>query len=339
MQFQEAITHILGSAKPGKAQMDYRPGRALRRHPNFHELAEAEPQAVHHAAEILGTLLRAGSAIGLTDGARLTLLTLVEHVHSERWRARDPKLWTSNRTLADCRGVEIRTIQRQLSELEDQGWIVRRYTRTHHRAGAGCIDLSPLSCRMTELREAVDEAAAARLLRKSEDRETARTGDRTGAHVASDTLNTEIQPQNLSQREVHALREGVAGSVTAQPESPVSGSAKKTPAPQKFDHARSLIRTAITAAAADPDGYLTAYPTENEGELATALAALAKRRGVAAAWIDQAYIRHGRLGVAARLAAALTLPGAKSFPGLARWMLGDDYRVDPWASLYARARS
>jgi hypothetical protein len=146
---------------------------------------------------------------------------------------------------------------------------------------------------------------------------------------------------SLSLERVVSHRDGVAGSVTDKSSAPVSGSTKKalTPPPETLEQAKSLIKSALAAAEADPDGYLQHYPTDNEGELATACAALAKRRGVAASWIDAAYPRHGRLGVAARLVAAITLPGAKSIPGLARWMLSTDHRVDPWASLYARARS
>jgi DNA-binding MarR family transcriptional regulator len=313
----------------------------VRRHEQFEQLAAIEPQAVYHAAAIVGLLTRAGAAVGLADGSRLTLLTLVELVHSDRWRAGEPTLWTSNATIAEARGVEVRTIQRHLSDLEARGWLVRRYTRSHHRAGQGCIDLSPLTHRLAELREAVAEAEAARKLRRSEDRETARAGDKSGGDDSSVILYTELHPQNLSIRKVAALQEGVAGSVAASSVPPVSGSTEKTltPAPETLEQAKSLIKSALAAAEADPDGYLQHYPTDNEGELATAVAALAKRRGVAASWIDAAYPRHGRLGVAARLVAALTLPGAKSIPGLARWMLSTDHRVDPWASIYARARS
>jgi hypothetical protein len=341
MSFQEALSHIRSSAEAGRAAfINSRPGR-VRRHEQFETLAAIEPQPVHHAAAIVGLLTRAGGAVGLSDGSRLTLLTLVELVHTDRWRVGEPTLWTSNGTIAESRGVEIRTVQRHLSDLEAQGWLVRRYTRSHHRAGQGCIDLSPLTHRLGELREAVAEAQAARELRRSEDRETAREGDKSGGDDTRDTLYTELHPQNLSKRKVAALQDGVPGSVADRSAVPVSGSTEKaiTPAPEKFEQAKSLIKSALAAAGADPDGYLDLYPTENEGELATAVAALAKRRGVAASWIDQAYPRHGRLGVAARLVAATTLPGAKSIPGLARWMLGTDHRVDPWASIYARARS
>lgn len=317
-----------------------RPGRA-RRHEQFEQLAAVQPQAVHHSAAIVGLLTRAGAAVGLADGSRLTLLTLVELVHSDRWRAGEPTLWTSNATIAEARGVEVRTIQRHLSDLEARGWLVRRYTRSHHRAGQGCIDLSPLTHRLGELREAVAEAQAARELRRSEDRETARAEDKSGRDDRIVTLNTDLQAPNLSLERVVSHRDGVAGSVTDKSSAPVPGSTEKalTPPPETLEQAKSLIKSALAAAEADPDGYLTHYPTETEGELATAVAALAKRRGVAASWIDQAYPRHGRLGVAARLVAAITLPGAKSIPGLARWMLGTDHRVDPWASIYARARS
>lgn len=341
MSFQEALSHIRSSAQAGRAAFfNVRPGRAVR-HKSFDQLASIEPQPVHHAAAIVGLLTRAGAAVGLADGSRLTLLTLVELVHSDRWRAGEPTLWTSNGTIAEARGVEIRTIQRHLSVLEAQGWLVRRYTRAHHRAGQGCIDLSPLTHRLGELREAVAEAQAARDLRRSEDRETAREGDKSGRDDRNGAPYTELHPQNLSIRRVDALQDGVAGSVADHSAAPLSGSTERalTPAPEKFEQAKSLLKSALAAAGADPDGYLDHYPTDNEGELATAIAALAKRRGVAATWIDQAYPRHGRLGVAARLVAAITLPGAKSIPGLARWMLGTDHRVDPWASLYARARS
>ncbi len=317
-----------------------RPGR-VRRHEQFEQLAAIEPQAVHHAAAIVGLLTRAGAAVGLADGSRLTLLTLVELVHTDRWRAGEPTLWTSNATIAEARGVEIRTVQRHLSDLEAQGWLVRRYTRSHHRAGQGCIDLSPLTHRLGDLREAVAEAQAARDLRRAEDRETASEWDKSGGDDTRDTPYTELHPQNLSIERVVRHRDGVAGSVGEKSSAPVSGSTERalTPAPATLQEAKSLIKSALAAAEADPDGYLTHYPTETEGELATAVAALAKRRGVAASWIDAAYPRHGRLGVAARLVAAITLPGAKSIPGLARWMLGTDHRVDPWASIYARARS
>jgi hypothetical protein len=341
MSFQEALSHIHSSAQAGRAAFIHsRPGRA-RRPENFESLAAIEPQPVHHAAAIVGLLTRAGGAVGLSDGSRLTLLTLVELVHTDKWRAGEPTLWPSNGLIAEARGVDVRTIQRHLSDLEGQGWLIRRYTRSHHRAGQGCIDLSPLTHRLGELRDAIAEAQAARQLRRSEDRESVRSGDKSWRDDKIVTLNTELHSQNLSMRRVAALQEEVAGSVADHSAPPVSGSTERalTPAPEKFEQAKSLIKSALTAAAADPDGYLDHYPTENESELATAIAALAKRRGVAASWIDQAYPRHGRLGVAARLAAAITLPGAKSIPGLARWMLGTDHRVDPWASLYARARS
>lgn len=341
MSFQEALSHIRSSAQAGRAAfINSRPGR-VRRHEQFETLAAIEPQPVHHAAAIVGLLTRAGAAVGLADGSRLTLLTLVELVHTDRWRAGEPTLWTSNATIAEARGVEIRTIQRHLSDLEAQGWLVRRYTRSHHRAGQGCIDLSPLTHRLAELREAVAEAQAARDLRRAEDRETAREGDKSGGDDTRDTLYTRLQTQILSQERVVRPQEGVAGSVTDRSSAPVSGSTRKalTPPPETLEQAKSLIKSALAAAEADPDGYLQHYPTDTEGELATACAALAKRRGVAASWIDAAYPRHGRLGVAARLVAAITLPGAKSIPGLARWMLGTDHRVDPWASIYARARS
>lgn len=341
MQFQETNNYGRSAGDAARSAIfNARPGRA-RRHEQFEVLAAIEPQPVHHAAAIVGLLTRAGAAVGLADGSRLTLLTLVELVHTDRWRAGEPTLWSSNGTIAEARGVEVRTIQRHLSDLEAQGWLIRRYTRSHHRAGAGCIDLSPLTHRLGELRDAVAEAQAARDLRRSEDRETVRTGDKTWGDDTDGAHSTELQPQNLSIRKVAALQEGVAGSVADRPAAPVSGSTERalTPAPEKLGNAVSLIRSALAAAEADPDGYLTHYPTSTEGEVAAAVAALAKRRGVAASWIDQAYPRHGRLGVAARLVAAVTLPGAKSVPGLARWMLGTDHRVDPWASIYARVRS
>ena len=342
MSFQEALSHIRSSAQAGRAAFIHsRPGRA-RRPENFAALAAVEPQPVHHAAAIVGLLTRAGAAVGLADGSRLTLLTLVELVHTDKWRAGEPTLRASNSTIAEARGVEIRTIQRHLADLEAQGWLVRRYTRAHHRAGTGCIDLSPLTHRLGELRDAIAEAQAARVLRRSEDQETFRSGDKTWGDDSDVALSTELHSQNLSKRRVVSLQEEVAGSVADHSATPVSGSPQKkglTPAPEKFDQAKSLMKSALAAAGADPDGYLDHYPTENEAELATAVSALAKRRGVAASWIDQAYPRHGRLGVAARLVAAITLPGAKSVPGLARWMLGTDHRVDPWASIYARARS
>jgi hypothetical protein len=342
MSFQEALLHIRSSAQAGRAAFIHsRPGRA-RRPENFAALAAVEPQPVHHAAAIVGLLTRAGAAVGLSDGSRLTLLTLVELVHTDKWRAGEPTLWPSNSTIAEARGVEVRTIQRHLADLEAQGWLVRRYTRSHHRAGAGCIDLSPLTHRLGGLRDAIAEAQAARVLRRSEESETSRSGDKSRGDDSNVALNTELHPQNLSIRRVVALQEGVVGSVVDDSPSPVIGSTPRkglTPAPEKFEQAKSLMRSALAAAGADPDGYLEHYPTESEGELATAVAALAKRRGVAAGWIDQAYPRHGRLGVSARLVAAITLPGAKSVPGLARWMLGSDHRVDPWASIYARVRS
>ncbi len=341
MQFQPMETFARSAGAAARSAIyNPRPGRA-RRHEQFEKLAAVQPQAVYHAAAIVGLLTRAGAAVGLADGSRLTLLTLVELVHSDRWRAGEPTLWSSNGTIAEARGVEVRTIQRHLSDLEAQGWLVRRYTRSHHRAGQGCIDLSPLTHRLGELREAVAEAQAARDLRRSEDRETVRDGDKSGGDDRDGTRYTDLHPQNLSFKRVVSPREGVAGSVAASSVLPVSGSTEKalTPPPETLEQAKSLIRSALAAADADPDGYLTHYPTENEGELATACAALAKRRGVAASWIDQAYPRHGRLGVAARLVAAITLPGAKSIPGLARWMLSTDHRVDPWASIYARLRS
>jgi hypothetical protein len=341
MQFQETQTYGRSAGDAARSTiLNARPGR-VRRHEHFEALAAIEPQPVHHAAAIVGLLTRAGAAVGLADGSRLTLLTLVELVHTDKWRAGEPTLWTSNATIAEARGVEIRTVQRHLSDLEAQGWLIRRYTRSHHRAGAGCIDLSPLTHRLGELRDGIAEAQAARQLRRSEDRETSRSGDRSWGDDKIVTLNTELHPQTLSIRKVVGPQEGVAGSVADKASAPVSGSTERalTPAPEKFEQAKSLMKSALAAAEADPDGYLDHYPTENDAELATAVAALAKRRGVAASWIDQAYPRHGRLGVSARLVAAITLPGAKSVPGLARWMLGTDHRVDPWASIYARVRS
>lgn len=341
MQFQETNSYSRNAGDAARsAILNARPGRA-RRHEQFEALAAIEPQPVHHAAAIVGLLTRAGGAVGLSDGSRLTLLTLVELVHTDKWRAGEPTLWPSNSTIAEARGVEVRTIQRHLSDLEAQGWLIRRYTRSHHRAGQGCIDLSPLTHRLGELRDAIAEAQAARQLRRSEDRETLRSGDRSWGDDRNVTLSTELHARNLSQERVVGPQEGVAGSDRANSTSSVPGSTERalTPAPDKLESAVSLLRSALTAAEADPDGYLTHYPTSTEGEVAAAVAALAKRRGVAASWIDQAYPRHGRLGVAARLVAAITLPGAKSVPGLARWMLGTDHRVDPWASIYARVRS
>jgi hypothetical protein len=341
MQFQEMNSYGRSAADASRSAIfNLRPGRA-RRHEQFEALAAIEPQAVHHAAAIVGLLTRAGGAVGLSDGSRLTLLTLVELVHTDKWRAGEPTLWPSNSTIAEARGVEVRTIQRHLSDLEAQGWLIRRYTRSHHRAGAGCIDLSPLTHRLGELREAIAEAHAARLLRRSEDRETLRSGDRSRGDDRNVTQNTELHGQNLSIERVVSHRDGVAGSVVDSSATSVSGSMERalTPAPEKLENAVYLLKSALAAAEADPDGYLTHYPTSTDGEVAAAVAALAKRRGVAASWIDQAYPRYGRLGVAARLVAAITSPGAKSVPGLARWMLGTDYRVDPWASIYARVRS
>jgi hypothetical protein len=344
MEFQETETY----ARCNPPGMAIGQGKALsrrgrvHRHDGFDASIGEAAQIVHHAAAITGLLARAGSAVGLTDGVRLTLITLVEMVHSERWRAGSPALWSSNATIATARGIEVRTVQRHLSALEASGWLIRRYTKTHHRAGEGCIDLAPLTYRLAELREAILEADMARRERRMEDEETSSFGARPWGDDKSVTLNTDIQSQNLSseRRRVPAQEREVATSVTAEVETVVSGEAKAvTPAPVRFELALSLMKSALAAAAADPDGYLDLYPTSDESELATAVAALAKRRGVAASWIDQAYPRHGRLGVAARLVAALTLPGAKSVPGLARWMLGTDHRVDPWASIYARARS
>ncbi len=343
MQFQEAENHARPWPGHGRGQ-----GKALlrrgrvHRHEGFDASIAETAQIVHHAAAITGLLARAGSAVGLTDGVRLTLITLVEMIHSDRWRAGAPALWSSNATIATARGIEVRTVQRHLSALEASGWLIRRYTKTHHRAGEGCIDLAPLTYRLADLREAILEADTARRERRQEDEETFSLEIKTWGDDKSVTLNTEIQNQNLSsKRRVPAQTREVATSVTAEIETAVSGSNEKalTPAPVMFNQALSLMKSALAAAGADPDGYLEHYPTENEGELATAVAALAKRKGVAASWIDQAYPRHGRLGVAARLVAAITLPGAKSIPGLARWMLGTDHRVDPWASIYARARS
>jgi hypothetical protein len=203
MSFQEALSHIRSSAQAGRAAFTHsRPGRA-RRHEQFDALAAVEPQPVHHAAAIVGLLTRAGAAVGLADGSRLTLLTLVELVHSDRWRAGEPTLWTSNATIAEARGVEVRTIQRHLSDLEARGWLVRRYTRSHHRAGQGCIDLSPLTHRLAELREAVAEAEAARKLRRSEDRETARAGDKSGGDDRISLFRESSQPSRWCSRICH----------------------------------------------------------------------------------------------------------------------------------------
>jgi hypothetical protein len=335
MQSQEQQNY---TQKMGPFHIDRR-GRA-KRPANYEDLASIEAQAVHHAAEITGLLARAGAAIGLYDGARLTLVTLVELTHTQLWRDEKPILWASNPMIAEARGIDVRSVQRHLAHLEAEGWLIRRYTQQHQRAGKGGIDLAPLTHRLHELRSAIAEAQEARLARRYEDIETASIEKKPSRDDTDGALNT-VTKIRISLKRVPASRKEVAPDVVDNSGSTSSGPEPRTitPPPPRHEQAVSLIRSALAAAEADPDQYLYLYETGTEGELATAVAALAKRKGVAASWIDAAYPRYGRLGVAARLTAAMTLPGAKSVPGLARWMLSTTNSVDPWASIYARARS
>lgn len=136
-----------------------------------------------NTAAVKGTVLRAVRSIRhRRSGAKLTpsavhlLVLVIDHIYAAKprgdhappnqWETGNLTVYTGNERLALMLGVSQRTVRTLLRELEDHGWLIRRYDHLNHRrGGAAGLDLRILGARLPELWEAergIDETIAAR---------------------------------------------------------------------------------------------------------------------------------------------------------------------------------
>jgi hypothetical protein len=122
------------------------------------------------SASVSGLVARGVKVLSpaLTATAVHLLVLLVEHVYdADRWQSGRLTVLPGNRRLALMLGIDERSVRRLLRLLEDNRWLVRRYTNTNRRSGDAGIDLRPLAARLAELHEAVafleEEIQAARV--------------------------------------------------------------------------------------------------------------------------------------------------------------------------------
>jgi hypothetical protein len=88
----------------------------------------------------------------LSKPARLLLALLCEHVHSDRWKTGRAYVWTANDYLAMRMDLaDARQVRRLLAELEEAGYIVRRYNGRNQRLDKQGIDLRPFGARIEAL--------------------------------------------------------------------------------------------------------------------------------------------------------------------------------------------
>lgn len=151
-------------------------------------------------AAVSGLVARAVKVLcpALSPAAVHLLILLVEHVHGDdKWRQGRLRVIPSNARLARMLGTCERGVRRLLALLEDNHWIVRRYTEANRRSRpeAG-IDLAPVAARLADLRRAADWVA-------EEGREARRQSDaeRDDAHrddAGRDTWIAESSPEDGS---------------------------------------------------------------------------------------------------------------------------------------------
>lgn len=151
-----------------------RPGR-VKRAPGFAELAGASPAIAAEGVtprHVVWCLVRGGLLAGLTRTERDVLVSLALWITPHRLRDHELVVGVTNERIAADVGVGPRSVQTALGALEAAGWLVRRYTETNRRYGAGGIDLARLVARLPELEAAVDQAEAARRERQAEEAAT-----------------------------------------------------------------------------------------------------------------------------------------------------------------------
>jgi hypothetical protein len=93
----------------------------------------------------------------LPGKAKEVLIVLIQHTQRDTWKTGNVKTTISNARLAGLCGLTERSARRLLGQLEEHGWLVRRYTNANQRYGAGGIDLRPLARRLPELENALVE--------------------------------------------------------------------------------------------------------------------------------------------------------------------------------------
>lgn len=159
------------------------PGRA-KRAPGFAELVTRGYDADRLAREQIGSrhvvwaLYRGGMHWRGPHGERLTSTERNVLVSLSLWlsaadiaRGRTRVGATNERIAADL-DLSPRMVQACLRSLEDGGWLVRVYTGTNRRYGAGGVDLAPLLARLDELEAAHDALEEAWRARGEETPET-----------------------------------------------------------------------------------------------------------------------------------------------------------------------
>lgn len=110
----------------------------------------------------------------LSLGAGFLLARLCEYVFdAARWSSGDLTVTPGNASLAASLRISPRQVSRFLRELEDVGWIIRRYNGLNRRSISGGIDLRPVAARVEQLRQAVAAVKAELASRYAEADETA----------------------------------------------------------------------------------------------------------------------------------------------------------------------
>lgn len=94
-----------------------------------------------NGAAIFHHALKAGLFAELTDRAFKVLSAVLFDVHNDGWSRGEPVSRTSRDNLAMELGVDVKTVQRGLQDLEDAGLVVRLHNDFHHAVG---VDLTPL---------------------------------------------------------------------------------------------------------------------------------------------------------------------------------------------------
>ncbi|MGY0794284.1 helix-turn-helix domain-containing protein [Azospirillum argentinense] len=197
-------------------------GRAQRAEtfPHVADLATTFRGTDRGAAEIVRLVLFAGSCLTylgedgqldvdrtLSAPAVRMLALLCEHIHTEKWQSGNPYVWTSNDYLAMRLGlVDARQVRRLLSELEQAGYIVRRYNRRNQRLDRQGIDLRPFGARL----DAIEEASA-----RMEEMFDLRRAERhaewdDGAQHSNTKFSTKIPEQDSCLEDIHVRLESTS---------------------------------------------------------------------------------------------------------------------------------
>lgn len=163
MQYQDTAQAAAAAGYIGRAQR-------ADAFPQVAALADTFTGTDRNSSAIVRLVLFAGACLtyldedGKVDTSRTLsspavrmLALLCEHVHTDRWKSGRAFAWASNEYLAMRLNLACnRQVRRTLAELEEAGYIVRRYNGRNQRLDKQGIDLRPFGARL----DAIEQACA-----------------------------------------------------------------------------------------------------------------------------------------------------------------------------------